>query len=743
MNKFKPFLAIAIALLSNSAAMAEAITPAQAINRLTASDSKAVKSLSSAQKSSLKLALTKDFAGTNDAAIYLFSTNDNNYIVAPADDCAPAVLGYGDNFNVDNMPADMQWWLESYARQIKAMVQSNATYTPLASHAVIAPLVKTTWNQSAPYNNQCPLVGSSRSVTGCVATSTAQIANYHQLPDGKGTGSNSYTWNGTTLSFNYSTTQFRWSSMLDSYSGIYTTTQANAVASLMYACGVGVNMNYSPSASGASSMRIPALFYKYLGYDNGVAYMMRDYFTADQWDNIIYNELAAARPVVYDGQSNDGGHSFICDGYDGSLYHINWGWGGVCDGYFLLSLLDPTNQGIGGSADGSGFDSDQDAIIGIQAPIEGSEVFLPLYASGGFQYDNNYGFWFGMQDETYANAFFNYSYDTFDICPGLRLENAQGNNTFAWAASLQIKSLGGQVFINATVPSDLPAGTYKAYPVAKHADGTAWFPIYIPAADTQYVTVRKGNNGIVTYNGSDPDEVTLNASVTSIKQNDNWINGTTAIASTTISNLTQSSVSIPLKLVFTSQAGETQTIGIWSLTLAAGKTTTYNLSFTCKLPDGKYTVKAYDTSIPAYISDEFTVYVGVRPTAVTTDVTSLVLKEDETANVTATVAPSNAFDTSVTWSSDNTSVATIDDKGNIKAIAAGTATISATTINDLVAPISLTVVKDSSGVEGVEADNIDTTPRYYNLQGVEIANPQAGQLYIVRRGHTVSKEVAK
>ena len=84
----------------------------------------------------------------------------------------------------------------------------------------------------------------------------------------------------------------------------------------------------------------------------------------DDWTAMIKEELDKKRPILYGGASEEGGHSFICDGYDDAGYfHFNWGWSGENDGYFLLSRLKPGSGGAGGG--GYDFSEDQDVIIGI------------------------------------------------------------------------------------------------------------------------------------------------------------------------------------------------------------------------------------------------------------------------------------------------------------------------------------------------------------------------------------------
>ena len=132
-------------------------------------------------------------------------------------------------------------------------------------------------------------------------------------------------------------------------------------------CGSSVKMNYSTSGSGAYSSNVPSALINNFGYASSAKYVSRTGYSIDEWDALITNELVNNLPVYYSGStSSNEGHAFVCDGRraDG-MFHINWGWGGYCDGFYRLSLLDPSGQGIGGSSTGSKFSMGQGVIVGI------------------------------------------------------------------------------------------------------------------------------------------------------------------------------------------------------------------------------------------------------------------------------------------------------------------------------------------------------------------------------------------
>ena len=366
-----------MALLGASAAlvaMASPISPQQALERV---QTQGMQKISNIDAGSMSLVYTAKMAD-NVASAYIFaSPAEEGFMVLSADDTAMPLLGYSDTerFDASNMPPALKWWLGEYGRRLeylneKGVKRSNMRHAP-ADWQAVAPLVKTRWDQGSPYDQQTPKLNDVNCPTGCVATSLAQVMNYFKYPE-IGEGRNSYRWNGKNLGMNFGLHPFDWDNMLDVYtSGNYTQENADAVAFLMKSCGYGVEMNYGSYASGAQSYKIVSALTTYFGYDKGARYEDRNFYSSDEWMEMIYNNIKNVGPVIYNGTSPmDGGHSFVCDGYDGKGYfHINWGWGGMSDGYYSLDVLNPEAQGAGSSL--GGYNYSQDAVLGIKKP--GSE----------------------------------------------------------------------------------------------------------------------------------------------------------------------------------------------------------------------------------------------------------------------------------------------------------------------------------------------------------------------------------
>lgn len=314
-------------------------------------------------------------------AFYVFNAEgDNGFVIVSGDDKTDEILGYAVNgsFDADNMPPNVKAWFQGYTEQI-AMLE---TFVPQKSAGentnqwdAIAPLSATRWNQGAPYNNNCPLHDGARSVTGCTATAMAQIMKFHEWPQDRTRSIPAYTTETEKLFVSsLRSTTFRWGEMKNSYGP---NDKGDAVAELMRYCGQSIKSDYSNIMTGAFTVDVMHALKTYFGYDHNIEYKNMEFYSLSEWERLIYDELEAGRPVYHAGYSMNGGHAFLCDGYDGKgLYHFNWGWGGMYDGYFRLSLMNPESGGIGsGSSDGYSFA--QEIIVGIQPPT--GEELNPHY----------------------------------------------------------------------------------------------------------------------------------------------------------------------------------------------------------------------------------------------------------------------------------------------------------------------------------------------------------------------------
>lgn len=309
-------------------------------------------------------------------AYYVFNVgSEDGYVVVSGDDRTVPILGYAETgaFDADKMPDNMKAWLQTYVDQIawlNAHPETPVATKPLRrAQNVIKPLIQTRWGQNDPYNLLCPMDGDNRSVTGCVATAMAQLMYYHKYPSQTTTTIPAYTTTKKSIAVDeIGVTTIPWDDIQKTYSGQETASQREAVAKLMLLCGSSMNMDYTSDVSNAVSAYVPDKLKTYFDYDAATTFANRGSYRAADWDHLIYEELSQKRPVYYCGSSIGGGHAFIVDGYDGDgLYHVNWGWNGMSDNYFVLSILDPNNNtGAGASSTSDGYTLSQGAIIGAQ-----------------------------------------------------------------------------------------------------------------------------------------------------------------------------------------------------------------------------------------------------------------------------------------------------------------------------------------------------------------------------------------
>ncbi len=288
----------------------------------------------------------------------VYGTAAGGFAVIANDDLIPAVLGYSDR-NYDNCQtnANFKWWLDAVDEAVKAKVkagkQVSRTTRPDTSKypEAVSPLLTTTWGQDAPYNNLCPIAtdGTGRCLTGCAATSTAQVFYYHKGPkNGMGTRTIYYPYgqtSGVAISVDFEKDVYDWSNMIDSYSSGYTTAEGDAVAMLMRDLGVAADMEYGSDAQGGSGTLHETLamgLQRYYGLTD-VKYVERKDYSEQEWMDIIYDQLTHDLPIVYGGFTKSReGHSFVFDGYDkDGLVHVNWGWDGSHNGYYDVAILDP------------------------------------------------------------------------------------------------------------------------------------------------------------------------------------------------------------------------------------------------------------------------------------------------------------------------------------------------------------------------------------------------------------------
>jgi hypothetical protein len=481
---------------------------------------------------------------------YVFAMNGNGgFIIVSGDDVAKPVLGYSDDGTYDENNPNLAYWMETLSQEIAVAVENSASQDKLikaqweafendepvrASGDYVAPLVQTKWSQVKPYNNLCPKISGTTVATGCVATAMAQIMKFHRYPATRTVTIPGYTTGTRKISIPEiaGSTTYGWDNMADTYSRTSTNT---VVAELMYHCGVSVEMDYDTDVSGAYSSDVADALNTYFGYDAGTACHYRNYCSNPEWIDLLKTEIKAKRPVYYDGTNVDGAHAFVCDGYNSDdKFHFNWGWNGDSDGYFEVSALI------------DGYNQDQSIITGIQPDRGGQPINTVKLGLSTF-----------YSDKTSLNSLT----ESFNVTAG-ELENiGTGTVMFIYLGVLLYGEDGycdyitvrrslspgfpsGNVYptlnllLNYSLPSGLPAGTYKLYPAYSVSDET---PSIIPEVKgTRYIGVIVAGDGSVTLSeGSEPFHVNARTpTVTEQPKPAVYISGATATALSVMANVT-------------------------------------------------------------------------------------------------------------------------------------------------------------------------------------------------------------
>ena len=301
-----------------------------------------------------------DLVVTTDA-YYVFNMGQTGFVIVSADDSFRPIVGYSDEgaFPMDNPSPEMMYYLDNLSQGRQAALRSAVVadeqvqeeWNALLNGETMAPrndlrssfyLVETRWNQSYPYNKFCPRENGARTYAGCVATAMSQVMNYWKYPT-HGYGHHSYTYGQFgTLSADFASSVYEFDKMLNSIGESSPDEEIDPIAFFMYHCGISVDMMYGADGSGAYSEDVPEAVLKYFGYTNRCRIVYRDSYSLKEFQNILKDQFDLGWPCYYSGTDTggNGGHAFVCDGYDNKdMFHFNWGWGGSGDGFFAIDEL--------------------------------------------------------------------------------------------------------------------------------------------------------------------------------------------------------------------------------------------------------------------------------------------------------------------------------------------------------------------------------------------------------------------
>lgn len=333
-----------------------------------------------------------------DTLMAILHFQNGGFLIMSADDAVSPVLAYSleDDFELDNSAPAALYWLDGYKEMVYQTRQQNASATAEVARQwqelegtgaratrseIVAPLLPSKWNQSKYYNDLCPADDASpfgyggHVPCGCVALAMASVIHYYRYP-ATGQGSHGYYSSYGYFSVNYSQQNYNYDVMPYSLSK-----KNNEVAKLIFHCAIAVEMGFDPEGSGAQTADCKNALRDYYQYSNDIAVANRgggwgpwggSSYTDEQWIDLLKGDLDNGYPIIYSGYAeNEGGHAFVCDGYDSDdLFHFNWGWGGTGNGYYTVA----TN----GSNAVGGFSASQTVVHNIHPPVNS----YPNYCQG-------------------------------------------------------------------------------------------------------------------------------------------------------------------------------------------------------------------------------------------------------------------------------------------------------------------------------------------------------------------------
>jgi hypothetical protein len=483
--------------------------------------------------SAFKLAYTAVDKTSAASLYYVFNCGaTDGYVIVSGDDRTESVLGYSDNgtFDYAKIPVNMRWWLSEYQRQLQFLADHPDMKTAPVKKATptgVGPLLgNIMWDQGEPYNLQCPsgqyTASDGTSVTGhyytgCEATALAQIMKFYGWP-ASGVGSHSYT-TGTlklALSSTFSDHTYDWTNMADTYNGNESDVKKNAVALLLSDVGIAMDMDYNADGygqSGAVANKAAKALITYFNYDKGINIIHRNYYV-NNWDKMLSKEIIQGHPVLYGGTSKSdageyqGGHAFVCDGYNSQGYfHINWGWSGFCNGYFLTTALNPGDtQGTGSGIDFK-FNYDQSAVVGIMKPTTTSVAKYSLVADAftTSTASTSATTYTGGALDVQVTKLFNDGLDTIKIGQiGFIVYDVSGNavaySNYTVNQDIPV-GYGWATYSKTVFLSKLNDGVYRLYLRYKLKNSNDWCNVAIKNTAAQYIILTVSSGTITTSAG--------------------------------------------------------------------------------------------------------------------------------------------------------------------------------------------------------------------------------------------------
>ncbi len=418
------FAAFATSFLPNKA---EVVSPSQALQvarqyvQVNRQDRLRIQSLSTQHK--------KKSQKPSPLPYYLFNdARGKGFVLVAGDDAMGQILAYSDEQPLDTLQDNpgVQYLMAAYREYFSAIQHKElSSSTPSAglgyfsakargknknsSKSVVKPvyrMLESRWGQQSPYNLLMPEFAQGKdelikAPTGCVATALAQLMYYHKWPlQGNGTKSYTTRTKSLTLAADFSSSHYDWKAMSPRYKATDNTSAgAKAVALLMRDAGYACEMDYTPRSSGALDAKAAQALEQNFGYDAEL--LRQKKMGKDDFIQTLREEISNGYPLYLAGseQGEPAGHAWVVDGYDANgLFHMNFGWNGLANGYYSLYAIAPTATGDEFGGKRYNFSYDLEAIIAhphhnnvntLPAKFRDKRIDITVYKNSFFKLNDN------------------------------------------------------------------------------------------------------------------------------------------------------------------------------------------------------------------------------------------------------------------------------------------------------------------------------------------------------------------
>lgn len=461
-------------------------------------------------------------AANESAPFYLVSREGGGWVMLAGDDSMEPVIGWSDtdDFRIDEMPANVRYVLDCIKSHCKPVPekysQRNEAWDRmlLSTRAALTPVQETKnlqtneWSQNAPYNNMYPECGAGQGAennrywSGCIPTAFAIVMAYHgwanpngsitanyEVPAGSYriyTAESTYSLTG----HDYNLTQLKELKTHANATGASAELQS-ALSLLVYDCGI-LSRAFLTPGSGTTAYFVNDLityFGDHMGYNKAARKLTAASYSEREWISIMKAQIDASQPVIYAGESvQSGGHAFVLDGYgtygSSTVFHFNFGWGGVGNGYFNYKYIEPYN-----SVEYMNYDNNQFALIDFTPDRNGNSTYAPSFRLETYRTNNvDYK---GMKylDESKEK-----------ITVGGIFNNGSANATNFVVALFKVDKNG--------VRSETPINSTESYPITVNA-GTVWYHSSGMSLNKNYYPCQFGDSYVLYYKMDGVSEWTL------------------------------------------------------------------------------------------------------------------------------------------------------------------------------------------------------------------------------------------